>query len=705
MPLPTYEEMKISDSNIKRALVTDWGNDHLVKRRERYTFEQGRLLCERRIPGDVQFPLLKGNPEIALDDPLSIVITESTAHALFGEEDPMGKSIRVDNEHDLKVTGILKDVPTNSSFQFDVLMTWKFHYQISNMVRHNTTDWSETAYQIFVELNDPANHATVENNIRDMIAKHGEVDVKREFFLYPLLRWRLYSSFNNGRESGGMIDYVTMFSILAFFIIVMACINFMNLATARSERRAREVGIRKSVGSRRFELVLQFISESTLVTLFSFVIAVLLAQLLLPAYNSLVQKQLFIDYFSTTFWLYAIALIVLMGVVSGSYPAFYLSSFQPMKVLKGKPSIGKGASLPRKILVTLQFGFSILMIIGTIVIYQQIQLVKGRDLGYDKENLISVGYNNDIKKNFGPLKLDLLSSGVVEAVVRSNLSITKANSRNYLGWPGKPEALLVDFVTISTDYDWTKTMGIKVIEGRDFSQEFKSDTAAILVNKAAIKLMGLKDPIGTPLDLWGGKWTLIGVVDDVLMGSVYHEVEPMLAVYSTGWINRVTIRLKKTDDLQASLKTVESIFNKHAAAYPFEYTFVDTEFEKKFITINLTSQLSSLFASLAIIITGLGLFGLASFTAEQRTKEIGIRKVLGASVTSLMNLLARDFSVLVIVSFVLASPLAWWSSDHISGKISDTYGDRLVDISLNWPYRAGICIADRFDTSMAGCTR
>jgi putative ABC transport system permease protein len=661
VPLPTYEEMKTADANIKRALVTDWGYNHLLAVSEDKRITKRGYYVSEEFLEMFEFPLVQGNAEKVLDDASSIVITESTAKALFGDDDPMGKTIRIDNQHDLIVSGVLKDIPKNSSFQFEFLLTWKHRYEVSDWIKRNTTNWGNYSFQVFVELNDPNNKQAVENSIVDMLGKHGEdKEMKHEFFLYPLSRWRLHGNFDNGKESGGMNDYVNMFTIIAVFIIVIACINFMNLATARSERRAREVGIRKSIGSGRGQLILQFVGESVLISLLAFTIAVLAAQLLLPAYNNMVEKQLFIDYASLEFWMVSLGLILVTGVVSGSYPAFYLSSFQPVKVLKGKPNIGRGASMPRKILVTLQFGFSILLIIGTIVIYQQIQLIKSRDLGYDQENLINIDYNSEIEKNFKTFKDELLASGVVEGVVRSNSAITEINSNNFLGWPGKPEELKVIFTTIVTDHDWAKTMGIKVLEGRDFSEDFKSDTAAIVVNKAAIKLMGLQDPIGTELDLWGEKRKLIGIVDDVLMGSVYREVQPMFSILDD-WGGSVSIRLTKTRDLQSSLQTVKAVYDKFSSAYPFEYTFADEEFQKKFTTINLTSQLASLFASLAIVITGLGLFGLASFTAEQRTKEIGIRKVLGASVPSLVNLISRDFSVLVIISFVLSSPLAWWA--------------------------------------------
>ncbi len=690
VPLPTHEAMKTADANIKRSLVTDWGGDHLLtvegdKRLNKRGFYVSEEFLEM-----FEFPLIAGNPEQVLDDPANIIISESTAKALFGDQDAMGKTIRVDNQNDLKVAGILKDVPSNSSFQFDILLPWKFRYQISDWVRRETTNWGNYSFQVFVELNDPAKQADVENSIRNMLAEHGEDnEIKHEFFLYPLLRWRLHSSFNDGVEEGGLIDYVQLFTVIAIFILVIACINFMNLATARSERRAREVGIRKSIGSRRHELVFQFVGESIIISTIAFVIAVVLAQITLPLYNSLVEKKLFIDYTGQAFWTFALSLIFTTGIVAGSYPAFYLSGFQPVKVLKGKPTVGRGASLPRKVLVAIQFGVSMVLIISMFVIYNQIQLVKGRDVGYNQNRLITVAYNNETEKNFRPLKLELLQSGAAESVVRSNSAITEINSNNFLGWPGKPEELKVIFTTIATDYDWAKTMGIKILEGRDFSEDFKSDSSAIIVNKAALDLMGLKEPIGTQLDLWGGKRTLIGITDNVLMGSPYEEVKPMFAVYNPGWIDRITVRLNSKDDLSTALAQVQKVFEKYAPAYPFEYTFVDVDFEKKFTHINLTSKLASIFAILAVLITGLGLFGLAAFTAEQRTKEIGIRKVLGASVGSIVNLINRDFTILVVIAFVVFAPLSWWFMNMYLERYT-------IRTSIDWwifPVTGGIALS------------
>lgn len=660
VPLPTHEAMKPANNHITRAAVADWGYDHLLSvDKEKRITKRGYYVSDEFL-NMFEFPLVKGDPSQVLNDPSVIVISESTAKALFGDQDPINQVINLDNEKDLKVSGVFRDVPKNSSFQFDVLIPWKYREVNNPWIKENQTNWGNYSFQVFIELDDPANAKDVENSIKGLLAEHKETDMKQAFFIYPMERWRLHSSFENGVETGGLQDYVQLFSVIAIFIIVIACINFMNLATARSERRAREVGIRKSVGSRRFELIAQFIGESTLIAFIAFVIAVLMAQLLLPSYNQLVDKSLSIPYGSSAFWLTSIGLILVTGIVSGSYPAFYLSSFEPVKVLKGKVSVGRGASTPRKVLVTLQFVFSILLIIGTIVIYRQIQLVKSRELGYNQENLISISYNNQIRENYRPVKQDLLASGVVEAVTRSNSDITEVNSNNFVSWPGKPEDVRVIFTTITTEYDYTKTMGVKVLEGRDFSEDFPSDTSAIIVNKAAMDIMNLKDPIGTELDLWGQKRKLIGIVDNVLMDDPFMPVKPLFMIYHKTWISNMTVRLKKTNDLPAALAVVEKVLAKHAPAYPFEYRFADVEFQKKFTHINLTSQLASLFAGLTILITGLGLFGLAAFTAEQRTKEIGIRKVLGATVPGLVGLISKDFSKLVVLSFVLSSPLAWW---------------------------------------------
>ena len=658
VPLPSYEAIKTAHTYIRNSVVADWGGDHLLVHEEKKLYLRGYFVSEEFLTM-FEFPLIYGNAADVLNDASSIVITEETAKKFFGEEDPINKVFRVDERGDLKVAGILKDIPKNSSFEFDYLISWKHRRSVNPWVIENEDNWGNYSFQVFVELSEPMHLAEVNEAIKPMLMEHGEDDMKTELFLYPLLRWRLHFSFENGEEKGGMIDFVKMFSLIAIFILVIACINFMNLATARSESRAKEVGIRKSIGSKRSDLVIQFISESLLISFIAYLIAILATFLILPFYNNLVDKALFINFKSFEFWIFSIAMILLTGLLAGSYPAFYLSSFKPVKVLKGRLQEGRMASLPRKILVILQFGFSILLIMGTIVIYKQIQLTKNRELGYQQNKLIMVELNDELDKNYHVLKNELLQSGIVDGVTISNSPITQINSNNFLGWPGKPEEQKVLFTTITTEYDYAHTMGIKILQGRDFSPDFPSDSSGILINQAALDLMNLEDPIGTELDLWGQKRTLIGVLDNVLMGSPYQEVKPLFAIIDN-WGGYVTIRLKKNQDIQSSLNQVKGFFEKYNAAYPFEYNFADLEYDKKFKSINMTSSLSNIFATLAIIITGLGLFGLAAYTAEQRTKEIGIRKVMGASVMNIVQLMTSDFSRLVIIAYVISAPISWW---------------------------------------------
>jgi putative ABC transport system permease protein len=674
LPLPVHLALKTVDANIKNSTASDWGGTHLLTVGDTRVNPRGYYVGPEFLTM-FEFPILKGGTaDKVLLEPTSIVITESLAKALFGDQDPLNQVIRLDNKDELKVSAVLKNVPTNSSFEFEFLLPWSL-YTSRDWMKNNLDNWGNNSFQMYVELNDAGKEVETEAAIADLIMKNEkEKDFKRELFLHPLLRWKLHSNFEGGKEAGGQIEYVQMFTIIAVFVLLIACINFMNLATARSERRAREVGIRKSVGSRRTEIIFQFIGESFFIALLAFGISILLTELALPFYNDLVGKKLFIDYFSSRFLIFAGSLIFVTGILSGSYPAFYLSSFKPVKVLKGKVQVGKSASTPRKVLVTMQFGFSILLIIGTIVIFKQIQHVKGRDLGYDQNNLITIEYTDQIRQNFRPLKQELLTSGVVNSVTKSNSPITEIWSNNFLGWPGKPEDRKVIFTTIACEYDYLKTMGIKILEGRDFSEDFKSDTLAIIVNKAGLDLMNLENPLGTQLDLWGKKRTLVGIVDNVLMGSPYQPIKPMFMIMDPNWTSSVTVRLENTEDLQSSIKKVEEIFKKYNSAYPFTYKFADVEFGRKFTSINMTSRLATLFASLAIIITGLGLFGLAAFTAEQRTKEIGIRKVMGASVAGIVKLISKDFSILVMIAFLISSPISWWLLNNV---VLDKYQYRI----------------------------
>lgn len=661
VPAGANQAVKEEHASIANTVMTDWGSDHLLadaSKADRSGIRKKGYHATEAFLDVFQHPMIYGDASSALTDLKSIVLTESLAKLMFGDANPIDKVIRFDDLHELKVTGVIADVPANSNMTFDFLVPWKL-YELTPWVKSMMDTWTSYSFPVYVELNDQSDQASVESKIRDLPARHGETDFRKEFFLHGLSRWRLHSDFANGVESGGMITYVQLFSVIAGFILFIACVNFMNLATARSEKRAVEVGIRKSVGSRRVDLIAQFIGESIVTTVIAFAVGLILAQLLLTPYNQLVSKQLSIPYGSWEFWAGSVAMILFTGTLAGSYPAFYLSAFKPVKVLKGARS-AKGGTLPRKILVTLQFGFSMLLIVATIVVYQQIQHARDRDLGYKPDNLLSIPVTDDIRKSYQSIKDALLSTGVVEAVTKSNTAISSVNSWSGYTWPGNLADNKQFFALFATEYDFVKTTGIKLIEGRDFSREFKSDTAAVMVNRAAVDLMGLKDPIGARVMNDGGQYEIVGVVENTLSQSPYDPAGPAIVIFEPTWAGTVMIRMSPTESVQETVKTIEGVFKKFSPAYPFEYTFADDAFQQKFTNINLTSRLASIFALLTLIITGLGLFGLAAFTAEQRTKEMGIRKVMGASVQQLVRLVTTDFTILVVIAFILSSPLAWW---------------------------------------------
>ncbi|WP_143785683.1 ABC transporter permease [Ohtaekwangia koreensis] len=668
-PQPLAEGIKNADTHVRNTVLVDWGGEHLLRVGDNRIVKQGHFVGKAFLEM-FQFELIKGDAATVLDDPTSIVLTESAAKALFGDQDPINQLVNVSNFADLKVTGILKDIPRNSSFEFECLIPWDHNKKYAEWIKETENTWGEYSFQTFVELAPGTPSENVDKSISDILTKNGEDEMKREVFLYPMSRWRLHSSFKNGIEEGGLIDYVTGFTAIAAFIMIIACINFMNLSTARSERRAREVGIRKSVGSRRKEIVAQFLGESVLLSMFALLLAIVLVEIALPFYNTLVQKKLTLDFTSPLFWILSVSLVLFTGLLSGSYPAFYLSSFQPAAVLKGKITVGKTGVTPRKILVTLQFGFSIILISSTLIIQQQISHIKDRELGYQQNKLMMVDCTADLEKNYKAVKNELLNGNIATSVTKSQSPVTAIFSNNFVGWPGKPEDLKVLFTTLRVDYDYNKTMGTKITEGRDFSEEHKSDTAAVILNQAAIEVMGLKDPIGTQLDIWGDKFEVIGITENVLMGSLFQEVKPSFTVLRTESANFITIRLPDSKTIPESVKEVEKVTTKYNPAYPFDYTFADTEFAKKFTEINLISDLSNIFAFLAIFITGLGLFGLAAFTAEQRTKEIGIRKVLGATLSGIVVLISKDFSRMVIIAFLIAAPLAWWMMNEFLERYS-----------------------------------
>jgi putative ABC transport system permease protein len=661
MPYPMKDAIMNKSSQLKRVVITNWGGGNMLQVGEKRINKLG-LSASEDFFKVFSFKMLKGNSETALANPNSIVVTQSTAKVFFGDDDPINQLVKIDNGQELKVTGVIEDLtekPTEFN-KYDYILPFSYYESTQTWVRNAKNNWNNNSFPMYVQLQPGAKEDEVNNSIKTLIKENNAKAPTAVLFLHPMSKWRLYSNFENGKISGGLIDYVRLFTAIAIFVLVIASINFMNLATARCEGRAKEVGIRKSVGSRRKELILQFLGESLLVTFISFLLAIVLVELVLPGYNALVNKNIEVDYSNPIVWSVAVGLIIVLGVFSGSYPAFYLSSFQPVKVLKGKIKLGKGASTPRQILVTLQFSFSIFLIIGTLIIYKQIMHVKNREIGYDRENLIQIWTNNELEKNFQTVREALIQTGVVKSACKSNSPITSIFSNNEIKWAGMPTENRVSFTTIATEYDYAETMGIKMIEGRDFSRDFKSDSSAVIINQAAVTFMGMKEPIGQKLMFNSTELTIIGVTPDIVMDSPYQPVEPMTVIFSPDWSSTISVRLNQTPDLNGAIAKVEQVFKKLNPNYPFEYRFVDVDFEKKFASINLISQLAAIFAGLAIVITCLGLLGLAAFTAEQRTKEIGIRKVLGASVGNIVLLISKDFSKLVMVAFLFAAPIGWW---------------------------------------------
>jgi putative ABC transport system permease protein len=660
--LPLWEEFK-ADRDIKYVTPTNWGQTYLITYGEKRLYKQGYYAGEDFLKM-FSFPLVKGDIKDQLNDPSGIVLTESAARSLFDNEDPMGKIVRVDDAVDLKVTGIVQDVPSNSTFKFECLIPFTTYMNREPWVKRQMTNWGNYSFNLYVEFAESADPLKVEQRVKDVIKKH-EKDSEQEVTFLEMGRWRLYSDFVNGKSVSGQIVYVRMFTVIAIFILVIACINFMNLATARSERRAREVGIRKSIGSKRKELILQFLGETVFIAIIAFILALGLVEATLPFYNGLVNKHLSIDYANPLFWLSATGVILLTGLVAGSYPAFYLSSFNPATVLKGRMQVGKKGSVPRKVMVVVQFVASIFLIISTLVVYMQMNHVKNRPTGYIRENLLYVSNAGDIGKNYKAIKQELLDQGLADGVTTSSSPITSVYA--YMGdveWPGKREDQRASIATVGTGLDYTHTMGIKVTQGRDFSDQFIGDSSSMILNQTAVDYMGLKDPIGETIK-WDGKdFHVVGVMSDVMMTSPSRSMDPMMLVFDPQWTSDVTIRLSSAKSPHETLGKVEEIFKKYNPNYPFSYRFADDDFAKKFSQIEFIGSLCNLFSALAILISCLGLFGLAAFTAEQRTKEVGIRKVLGATVSSVVVLLSREFTVLVIIAFAIAAPLAWWLMGH-----------------------------------------
>lgn len=608
--------------------------------------------------------MLKGNRN-ALNDPSSVLLTQSLAQTLFGNDDPMGKTIKLDNMAEVKVGGVFEDLPRNSSFaETKLFLAWdKAISTFGGGIRESQTEWDTRGWNMFVQLNNNIDINKLNEKIRGISQPHIK-DGKEEILLQPMDKWHLYSEFKNGKNVGGRIRYVWMFGIVGLFVLLLACINFINLSTAKTAKRAKEVGIRKAIGSLRFQLVGQFLSESLLVVLLSFLLSLVLVQISLPFFNSFAQKTISIPYSNPLFLLSTLAFTVFTGLVAGIYPAFYLSSFNPVKVLKGTLQLGRFATLPRKVLVVVQFTVSIALMIGTAIVFRQLQFAKNRPVGYSRAGLIEVLMNTPdiLGAHYNAIRNDLLQTGVVENMAESSSTSTKAPETNKgFDWKGKEPGSVPQLGAVDITHDFGKTIGWKITRGRDFSRDFTTDSSAVILNESAASLMGLPSPIGETIKWNGTAHVITGVVKDMVMESPFKPIQPTIFLLDYhSFFNFITLRIKPNVPVQDALAKIETVFKKYNPASPFTFQFTDEEYARKFADEEEIGKLATVFAVLAIFISCLGLFGLSAFMAEQRTKEIGVRKVLGASIFNVWQLLSKEFVVLIIISLLIAAPTAYY---------------------------------------------
>ncbi len=660
--LPSIAEIKSKyGSNFRYVSLGSWNSGHLLVSGDKKINQEG-MFVDPGFPEMLTLNMVKGSYATALKEPGSILLAESVAKTLFGDADPMNKIIRVDAKRDVKVTGVFADLPFNSEFyEVKLYMPWSAYLADQPWVKESQQQWGNHSFQAFAQLADQADIDKVSASIQHVEKPHSSPGENPAYFLHPMAKWHLYSDFKEGKNVGGGIQFVWLFGIIGVFVLLLACINFMNLSTARSEKRAKEVGIRKAVGSLRQQLIMQFLSESILVVFFALTVSLLIVLISLSAFNDLSGKQVAIPYLSPVFWLMILSFCLLTGFVSGSYPALYLSSFNPLHVLKGTFRLGRWAALPRKVLVVVQFTVSITLIIGTIIVFRQIQHAKNRPIGYDRSGLLQLSVSTALTGKYDPLRDDLLKSNVVQEASQSSSPTTGVWS-NQIGfeWEGKDPKSIPLFGIIACTHEFGKTIGWKIVEGRDFSREYSTDTSAFILNEAAVKLTGLKNIVGKIIRYNEKPMQVVGVIKDMVMESPYEPIKPTIFLVKHDWANVINVKLKPETPVKDALTKVEAVFKKYDSESPFDFKFTDEQYDAKFRAEERIGKLARIFALLAIFISCLGLFGLASFVAEQRTKEIGVRKVLGASVASLWGLLSKDFVRLVIISFLIAAPIAWY---------------------------------------------
>ncbi|HMI03441.1 MAG TPA: ABC transporter permease [Pedobacter sp.] len=640
----------------------DYGGKGLIANGDK-AFKKSSKFAEPAILKMFSYQFISGDPNTALNNPNSVILTASTAKILFGTTEVLDRSVLYLNKYYLKVTAVVGDLPENSSNKFDFLMPWSFYESVDEEARD--LNWNNYSFVTLVMLDRGGDILQVNKKVDELVRKNSK-QATQPHFLFPLTEMHLYGKFEDGQSVGGDIEQIWLFMGLAIGILLIACINFMNMATAKSEKRAKEVGIKKTIGANRSMLVAQFLTESIVLTLISLILAIALIEASLPLFNNLLNIKMEITYFDGYIWTGLLAIVLGTGLIAGSYPALYLSAFNPIQTLKRNVTGRHFLAISlRQVLVVSQFSFTIILIIATLVIYKQIQYIKNRPVGFNANALVELPQEGELGKKFELFKTKLLQSGAVSSMYQSSISLSHHGSNfTDIAWPGMSQAQnTVLFNRIGTAYDFIKTNQVKLLQGRDFSERFASDTAALLVSASAAKVMGLKNPIGENVKIFGDKYTVIGVFDDYVWDSPYKSNNPMVIQFNKGWKGNITMRLNAGNSLQENISTITKITKEINPAYPVELNFISTVYAEKLQKERTLGTLSNLFGGLAIFISCMGLFGLVVYSAEQRTKEFGIRKVLGASVTGLMKLLSVSFLKMIFVAMVLAVPIACYAME------------------------------------------
>lgn len=649
-------------SDFKHVVVTAWNEKHALNFDNRNVTFTGNFMSPEG-PDMLTLRMLAGNRD-GLKDKSSLLLSASTAKALFGDAAPVNKVIKLDNKDVFKVAGVYEDLPQNTTFH-DLAFIGAFDYYVHTPGNDRSlTDWGNNSLFVYVQMADNADMAAVSAKIKNIKLKNMSIEdrkFKPEVFLQPMSKWHLYSEFKNGINTGGAIQYVWLFGIIGTFVLLLACINFMNLSTARSERRAKEVGIRKAVGSLRKQLIGQFFCESFLISFLSFAISLVLVWVSLPWFNNVASKEIAMPLSNPFFWASGIGFTFLTGVIAGSYPALYLSSFNPVSVLKGSFKAGRFASVPRKVLVVIQFTVSVILIIGTIVVFKQVQFAKNRPVGYSRAGLINIEMTNeDLHNHFAALRSDLIGSGAVLEIAESTSSTTGINNnRGDVSWRQKDPSMTSFFGNIFVTTEYGRTVGWQFTDGRDFDGSIIADSSAIVLNQAAVKYMNLKNPVGEIVHVGKKDFNVIGVVKDMVMESPYEPVKQAIFCIGRGNLGYVIIRINPQISAHEALNKIAAVCKTYSPSVPFSYKFADDDYARKFASEERVGKLANSFALLAIFISCIGMFGMASYMAEQRVKEIGVRKVLGASVFGLWRLMSKEFVILVVIALLIAMPVAY----------------------------------------------